>query len=191
MANYAYQPAPNERLARARVDGVNASYKDLCNVCENVRGRRDDAALQFLTEAAEGERAVRYFEHNKHRGHVRELGGKKGGWPVKSCKIVRDVLENAMANANRLGLGPCKIIHIQANKGVVYGRMAPKGGKRGRSDLETAFVEIVLRELKTADGKEREHKKIETKKVEEKKTEAPKIETKKIEEKKIEQKLTV
>lgn len=187
MANYAYQSAPNERLARARVDGVNASYKDLCNVCENVRGRRDDAALQFLTEAAEGERAVRYFEHNKHRGHVRELGGKKGGWPVKSCKIVRDVLENAMANASKLGLGPCKIIHIQANKGVVYGRMASKGGKRGRSNLETAFVEIVLRELKTADGKEREHK-IETKKVEEKKVEAPKIEAKKVEEKKIEEK---
>ncbi len=185
MANYAYQSAPNERLARARVDGVNASYKDLCNVCENVRGRRDDAALQFLTEAAEGERAVRYFNHNKHRGHVRELGGKKGGWPVKSCKIVRDVLENAMANAEKLGLGPCKIIHIQANKGLVYGRMASKGGKRGRSNLETAFVEIVLRELKTADGKDREVKKVETKpaekKAEEKKAETPKVEAKKIE----------
>ncbi len=210
MANYAYESAPNERLARARVDGVNASFKDLCNVCGNVRGRRADGALVFLTEAANRERPVRLFTHNKHRGHVGELGGKKGGWPVKSCAIVRDVLENAIANADKLGLGQCKIIHIQANKQVVYGRMASKGGKRGRSNLETAFVEIVLRELQIPGnvGKkvEKKDEKKETKKTDEKKTdanktetakpatspvvEAKKVEVPKVETRKVEQKIT-
>ena len=137
------------------MDGVNASYKDLCNVCSNIRGRRADKAQEFLKEAAEGERPVRYFNYNKHRGHLRELGGKKGGWPVKSCKIVLSVLENAIANARSKGMGECKIAHIEANKQEIYGRMSPKG-RRIRQDLETAFVEIVLKELQIPpSGKEK------------------------------------
>ena len=181
MANYAYQPAKNERVARARVDGVNASYKDLCNVCSNVRGRRADKALQFLTEAADGERPVRYFNYNKRRGHLRELGGKKGGWPVKSAKIVRDLIANAMANAVSRNMGDCKIAHIQANKQDIFGRMSPKG-RRIRQDLETAFVEVVLEELKAPPAPKnakKDDKKAETKKAEEKKTETKKAEEKK------------
>ncbi len=142
-AKYAYEAEPNAKLASARVDGINASFKDLANVCGNIRGRRADKALVFLDEAAEKKRPVRYFNYNKRRGHVSDLGGKKGGWPVKSVKIVRDVLRNAMANANAKNLGDCKVKHIQANKQMVYGRMSPKG-RRIRHDLETAFVEIVL-----------------------------------------------
>ncbi|GEM_PF-927076 len=145
---YAYKPAKVEepKTACARVDNVNVSWKDVANVCANVRGRRADAALEFLSEAADGERPVRYFNYNKRRGHVGRLGGKKGGWPVKSARIVRDVLANAIANADSRGLGACKIVHIQANKQLVYNRMSPKG-RRIRQDLETAFVEIVLREI--------------------------------------------
>ncbi|MDE1797956.1 MAG: 50S ribosomal protein L22 [Candidatus Micrarchaeota archaeon] len=142
-AKYAYQPEPGAKTASARVDNINASFKDLANVCGNVRGRRADKALVFLDEAAEKKRPVRYFNYNKRRGHVAELGGKKGGWPVKSVKIVRDVLKNAMANADAKNLGDCKVKHVQANKQMVYGRMSPKG-RRIRHDLETAFVEIVL-----------------------------------------------
>lgn len=143
MSNYAYQPEPGAQTASARVDNINASFKDLANVCGNIRGRRADHALVFLTEAAEKKRPVRYFNYNKRRGHLSELGGKKGGWPVKSVKIVRDVLINAMANAKARNLGDCKVKHVQANKQMVYGRMSPKG-RRIRHDLETAFVEIVL-----------------------------------------------
>lgn len=162
---YAYESAPAVKTARARVDGVNASYKDLANVCSNVRGRRADKALEFLVEAAAGERPVRYFNYNKRRGHVKALGGKKGGWPVKSCRIVRDLLANAIANAEGQKMGPTKIAHIQANKQEIYGRMSPKG-KRIRQDYETAFVEIVLVELQGV-------------KAEKKAAEAPKGEAKK------------
>jgi large subunit ribosomal protein L17e len=150
---YAYESEESAVTAMARIDGINASFKDLANVCGNVRGRRADKALVFLTEASEKKRPVRYFNYNKRRGHVSELGGKKGGWPAKSCKIVRDVLINAIANAKSKGMGECKITHIQANKQLVYGRMSPKG-RRIRHDLETAFVEIVLRELQMPAGKE-------------------------------------
>ncbi len=177
---YAYQTLPNERVALARVEGVNASYKDLANVCSNVRGRNAEKALVFLNEAADGERPIRLYKFHKHRGHVGRLGGIKGGWPVKSCKIVRDLLENALANAQVQGMGACKIAHIMANKQLVYGRMSAKG-RRTRQDLETAFVEIVLKEIQVPGEKKemkKEEKKTEVKKAEEKKIEAKKAEIK-------------
>lgn len=189
---YGFVPTPHDRAARARVDGVNASFKDLANVCANIRGRNAEKALQFLKEASDGDRPIRLYKFHKHRGHVGRLGGIKGGWPMKSCKIVRDVLANAMANAQTKGLGPCKVAHVAANKQLVYGRMSAKG-RRTRQDLETSFVEIVLHEIKTPAGQKPAEKKVDEKtKMAVKKTEEKiAAETKKVEEKKTEQKIAV
>ena len=197
---YAYIPTPDGRAAKARVDGVNASFKDLVNVCANIRGRNAEKALEFLEAASKKERPIRLYKFHKHRGHVGRLGGIKGGWPVKSCKIVRDVLANAMANAKTKGFGPCKVAHVMANKQLVYGRMSAKG-RRTRQDLETAFVEIVLHEIKTPAGQKVEKKvekvdektKMATKKIEEKIAAQPKIVSEKpvASEKKAEQKVMV
>lgn len=177
MSKYGYQNKETDEkgLAYARVDGVDASYRDLCNVCSNIRGRRTDAAIAFLTSSLKEQRPIRTPRHNKRRGHVRSLGGKKGGWPQKSIKIVLKVLQNAAANAQNKGLGDSKIIHIAANKQEVYGRIASKG-RRQRSDYETAFVEVVVRELKSEENMLKKKRLAEQKKAEEqaKKREAEK-----------------
>jgi len=157
---YAYQPKKENapRIARARISGVNASYKDLCEVCRNVRGKDTDYALGFLERAAEGEQAIYFARHCKRKGHRRELGGKKGGFPVKSVKFVLTVLQGAAANASKLGLGATKVAHIIANKQDTYPRMSPKG-RRIRHDYETAFIEIVLEESQEKSGSKKEEKK--------------------------------
>jgi ribosomal protein uL22 len=143
---YAYQQRNGLRTARARITGANASYKDLCEVCRNVRGKPTQDALEFLELAAVKEKAIYFARHNKGKGHRRELGGKKGGFPIKSVKIVLGVLKNAQANADKLALGATRIAHIIANKQDVYPRMSPKG-RRIVHNYETAFVEIVLEEM--------------------------------------------
>jgi len=145
---YAYQPkkGTKPRIARARLTGINASYKDLCEVCRNVRGKDTEWALTFLEEASVGDKAIYFVRHCKGKGHRRELGGKKGGWPVKSVKFVLSVLQSAAANATKLGLGNTKVSHIIANKQEMFPRMSPKG-RRIRQDFETAFIEIVLEEV--------------------------------------------
>jgi len=148
------------KTARARITGVNASYKDLCAVCGNVRGKDIDEAIEFLGLAAVKKKAILFARHNKSKGHRRELGGRQGGWPVKSIKIVLGVLENALANANKLGLSNAKVAHIIANKQHTLPRMSPKG-KRIVHNYETAFVEVVLEEVQ-----ERAEGKKETKKTE-------------------------
>ncbi|MEW6723257.1 MAG: uL22 family ribosomal protein [Candidatus Micrarchaeota archaeon] len=134
-----------ENCARARVEGVNASYKDLSEVCGAIRNKRSDWALEFLEKASEGEIPVRFRRHNRNLGHRRELGGRKGRYPVKAAGIVLKALKSAMANGRVLGLGESyKIIAAVANKKDVYPRMAPKG-RQARSFLETSRIEIVLK----------------------------------------------
>ena len=162
---YGYNKKPTGRIARARISRVNCSFKDLCEVCRNVRGKDTDFALEFLGNAAEGKQAIYFARHNKKKGHRRELGGKKGGFPVKSCRAVLGVVESADANAIKLGLGATKIVHIAANKHATYPRMSPKG-RRIRHDYEVAFIEVVLEE---------KQQKIETvKKTDAKKADVPK-----------------
>jgi len=142
---YAFQKKTDKRTARAKLTGVNASFKDLGEVCRAVRYKPTDDAIEYLTNASEKTQAIPMRRHGKGRGHVRQLGGQQGGWPVKSAKIVLGVVKSALANANKLGIGSTKIVHIVANKEHTFPRMSPKG-RRIRHDYETAFVEVVLEE---------------------------------------------
>lgn len=139
-----YSQSPPEQSALARVEGVNASYKDLAQVCGVIRDRNIDWAVVFLESAAAGESPVFFRRHNKNLGHRRELGGRKGRYPEKAAKMVLNVLKSAIANSKVLGLGDkLKIAVATANKKMTYPRMASKG-RQARSYLETSRVEIIL-----------------------------------------------
>jgi ribosomal protein L22 len=187
-----------ENCTTARVEGVNASYKDLSQVCRSIRSKKSDWAVSFLEKAAEGEVAVRYKTNNKRLGHRRELGGKKGRYPKKAAKIVLKALLSAIANGKIKGLGDVYTVLVaNANKKNRYPRIASKG-RWARSFLETSRIELVLQGPEVPKGVEvtppkpaetakkvEPNKKaepvketVEPKKVEEKK-EAPKAEEKK------------
>lgn len=133
-----------ENSASARLEDVNASYKDLAAVCGRIRNKKINWALPFLEKAASGEIPVLYTKHNKRLGHRRELGGRKGRYPKKAVKIVLKVLKSAIANGRFKGLGEMyTILAASANKKHRYPRIAPKG-RWARSFLETSEVQIVL-----------------------------------------------
>lgn len=174
-----------ENCAKSRVEGVNASYKDLSEVCGRIRNKKTGWALEFLEKASEGSVPVYYQRHNKNLGHRRELGGRKGRYPEKAAGIVLKALKSAISNGKTLGLGEdYLIIGAVANKKMVYPRMAPKG-RQARSFLETSRIEIVLKGSEVPKGvtvtppkKKEEEKKAEKKKEEPKKEEAAKKEEK-------------
>ncbi len=145
MRNKYMVEVTDEKVAKARVNDVDASYKDLTAVCDNVRGMGTEEAIKFLEEVAEGKRAVLYRRHNKKMAHRRELGGKKGRYPKKEARIVLDVLKNALANAEHKGMFDTFVFHIAANKQHIYPRISSKG-RPMMSNYETAFVEVILKE---------------------------------------------
>ncbi len=133
-------------FAKARVEGVNASFKDLTEVCGNIRRRPAEAAVALLEDAKAGKVPLRYRSHNTRMAHRKELMGQKGRWPIKAAGIVLKCLQSAIANAKEKGLSEDLIVtHACANKKNTYMRYSSKG-RRNISRMETARVEIVLRE---------------------------------------------
>lgn len=161
MKGYSYQIKENyESYAAARVEGVDASYKDLTEVCGRIRELPVERAVFLLEKFETGELPVLYKSHNKRLGHRRELGGKKGRYPKKAAGLVLKVLRSALANAQSKGLiEPYILVHASANKKNIYPRMSSKG-RRNTSNYETARIEIILRE-KDIVKKEKVPKKLE------------------------------
>jgi large subunit ribosomal protein L22 len=140
-----YSTKFDDNCANARLEGVDASYKDLSQVCGRIRGKDASWAYEFLEKAAQAKIPILYKRHNKRLGHRRELGGKKGRYPKKAAMIVLKVLKSAVANGVVKGLGETyTILGANANKKYSYPRMAPKG-RRARSYYELARVEIIVR----------------------------------------------
>ncbi len=133
--------------AKARLEYVNASYKDLCAVCDNIRYLSAQDAVQFLVLVSKMLIPVYYRHWNKKLGSRRELKGKKGRYPQKAAKYVLKTLRSALANAEEKGLDITTLVvaHAAANKKTSYPRLAPKG-RRMRADLTFSRIEIVLEE---------------------------------------------
>lgn len=135
-----------EGYSYAQEYSLNVSYKSLTQVCKNIRGLPVAKALDFLNKAEKMETAVLFSTYNKKMGHRRELGGKKGRYPVKAVGMVKKVLLNAINNARVLQIDEDSLVvaHIAANKQHVYSRLAPKG-KRMKANYVTAKLEIALK----------------------------------------------
>lgn len=135
-----------EGYSYAQEYSLNVSYKSLTQVCKNIKGLPVAKALDFLNKAEKMETAVLFSTYNKKMGHRKELGGKKGRYPVKAVGMVKKVLLNAINNARVLQIDEDSLIvaHIAANKQHVYSRLAPKG-KRMKANYVTAKLEIALK----------------------------------------------
>lgn len=179
MKGYSIEFSPEE-CAFARVEGVDASYKDLCEICGRIRNKNANWAVQFLEKVAEGNTPVLYKKFSKKIGHRRELGGKKGRYPKKAAKIVLKLLKSAIANGKTRGLGEnYKIISAAANKKTEFPRIAPRGGWM-RSNYELSRIEIVLKALEQPQKIEQKKEKVVEKKAEKKIEENKKSEENKV-----------
>lgn len=113
----------------ASASDLNASFKDLCAVCDAVRYLPVQYALEVLDGVINEHRPIEYRRHNKYMGSRHELHGKKGRYPIKCAKMVRNVIVNASANAVNKGENPdyMYVVHASANKTNEVLRSPPKG----------------------------------------------------------------
>lgn len=150
-----------KEIVFASTKDINASFKDLCAVCDAVRYQPVTSAIGILDGVINEGRAIEYRRHNKYMGSRHELGGKKGRFPKKCAAIVRKVIVNAYANARNKGQDPeiMYVVHATANKTIEIPRAPPKGvrsvrgnygyGSSRRSNIEFAKVEIGLANKET------------------------------------------
>lgn len=106
---FKYSVKIGKNAAKSQAHDADVSYKDLGEVARAIKGRRVKDAFKALDDAVKLKHAIPFKRHAKGCGHRSELGGKKGRYPVKACKLVREVLKNAVANAVSQGLDEEKL----------------------------------------------------------------------------------
>jgi large subunit ribosomal protein L22 len=146
MPNYRYSFAieDGKKAARAQRYDVDASYKDLVELCGSIRGKTAAAARSLLERVAAGEAPIPYKRYRKKVGHRSELGGRRGRYPRKAAGMMLELLENAVANAKYKGLDEAALhVRASANKHTTYPRVAPKG-RWARANYVTCRIEMVL-----------------------------------------------
>lgn len=153
--NYSFN-RNKEGIIFAMLNGVNASNKDLCAVCDAIRYRSVESAWALLDLVKAGKMPVEFRRHGTGIGARHELGGRRGRYPKKCATFVQKALRNAMANASNKGYLPelMYIVHASANRTERYGRFPSKGAPyvsgshtiggiaHRRSDIELAKIEI-------------------------------------------------
>merc|ERR1712153_268142 len=83
--------------------------------------------------------------------------GDKGRWPVKATLVIKDILSNAVANAESKGMNVDKlyISHAQVNRAPPGRRRTYRAhGRIGKYASQPAHCEIILTEKKDDVAKE-------------------------------------
>lgn len=156
MALYEYAKSFDAaHSSRSQRYDINASYKDLCQVCAAIKGKPLEKAVNILEEAIELKMPIPFRKFNTGMGHRSQLGGRKGKFPKKECAIMLEMLENAAAGALGKGIEEKNaiVLHAQAYKQNVlprYRRFFASSHTLGYgkqavfSNYSTARVELVL-----------------------------------------------
>ncbi|MEM3482816.1 MAG: 50S ribosomal protein L22 [Candidatus Micrarchaeaceae archaeon] len=155
MHNYTFKKSDD--IAYAQAYDVNASYKDLCAVCDAIRYAKTNDAFALLDSIITKSTPIRFKQFNKHMGARHELGGAKGAYPVNAAKEIKKVLTNAVANAELKAIDTEQAIvaYATANKTHIERRLPSKGhlswgrgmygfSSRVHSDIEYAKIEMAI-----------------------------------------------
>lgn len=136
--------------ARASIENVDVSYKDMVEIARYIKYKSVEHAEQILKDVIEGKTFIPYRTYNKKLGHRK--GGIKGRFPKKGAKIMLKLLRSCIANARQKGMtGNLRIINVAANKSRIYYRIQPKG-KPYRHRYVLARAEIILGEYNEKQG---------------------------------------
>jgi large subunit ribosomal protein L22 len=159
-----------KKSAFAQFHDVDASYKDLSQVCRAIKGKPVKKAEKILEEAISKKKAIPFKKFNKGMGHRSELGGKKGKYPITEARLALALLKNAEANALQKGLSEDKLFvrHAAAFKQNTFkryrkfwvgGNTIGYGKRAVWSDYVTCRAELVLSEAeKSFEEKEKAKK---------------------------------
>ncbi len=141
---YTMQTDP-ETTAKALGKEMHISPKKSVEVCNMLRGKDVEAALNILEDVIEKKRAVPYRRHKKQVAHNKGVG--PGGYPVKVAKKIKHIIEEAQSNAEDKGLDgdEMRILSISAHRGqVIKGYRSRAFGRSSPFNRNTTNVEVIL-----------------------------------------------
>lgn len=143
---YSMDPDP-EKTAKAYGKEFQISPKKSVEVCNMIKGKEVDRALEVLEEVLDGDKPVPYQKHNKKVGHRKGIGS--GGYPEKVCKKIHSLIEECRANAESKGLDTENLVIkvLSAQRGSPIEGFRPRAfGRSSPSETKTTNIEVILEE---------------------------------------------
>jgi len=143
---YSMDPDP-ETTAKAYGSELQISPKESVEVCDMVKGKEVERALEILEQVLDGDRPVPYKKHNKKVAHQKGIGS--GGYPEKVCEQIHSLIEECRANAEDKGLDTENLVIkvIAAHKGSPIEGFRPRAfGRTSPSETKTTNIEVILEE---------------------------------------------
>ena len=154
MGRYSVEPDVPEKTAKARGSHLRVHFKHCREIAHYTKGMKVQKALKVLDDVLQFKAVIPFVKFTggigrKAQAKQAKAPGSKGRWPVKATAVYRDLLKNAMANAESKGLEAETLFidHAQVNRAPPGRRRTYRAhGRIGKYASQPAHVEIILKE---------------------------------------------
>merc|ERR1719420_2938477 len=152
MVKYSREATNASKSCKARGSDLRVHYKNTYETAQAIKGMGLKAAQKYLQNVVERKQCVPFRKYTGCIGRTPQAKAFKmsqGRWPVKSCKVVLDLLRNAESNAEMKNLDTdnLSIKHIQVNAAQQGRRRTYRAhGRIGPYCNCPAHVEMILEE---------------------------------------------
>ena len=125
MVKYTQEASNPSKACKARGVDLRVHYKNTYETCQAIKGMNLKAAVKYLQDVCEKKQCVPFRKYTGCIGRTPQAKAFKmsqGRWPIKSAKIVIDLLKNAESNAEYKGLDADHLVidHIQVRSLFVW-----------------------------------------------------------------------
>lgn len=161
MVRYSAEAEIPEKTSKARGSHLRVHYKHCREIAHYTKGMKVNRALKHLDEVLAFKAVIPFVKYTGgigRKGMAKQVGkdgakgapGDKGRWPVKATAVYRDLLKNAVANAETKGLDTDSLVisHAQVNRAPPGRRRTYRAhGRIGKYASQPAHIEIMLKEV--------------------------------------------
>lgn len=157
MVRYSVEPEAPEKTSKTRGSHLRVHYKHCREIAHFTKGMKVNKALTILDDVLAFKAVIPFVKYTggigrKAMAKQAKAPGSKGRWPVKATAVYKDLLKNAVANAETKGLDPETLIidHAQCNRAPAGRRRTYRAhGRIGKYASQPAHIEIILKEAPT------------------------------------------
>merc|ERR1719498_1013326 len=162
MVKYSAEPKQPSKSCKALGVDLRVHFKNTYETAQAIKGMNLQNAKKYLEDVCEKKQCVPFRVFTGCIGRTPQAKAFKmsqGRWPVKSCKIILDLLKNAESNAEfkNLDTDNLSIEHIQVNATQKGRRRTYRAHGRINAYMSSpCHVEMILAEKEEAVEKAQE-----------------------------------
>jgi len=155
MVRYSVEPEVPDKTSKSRGSHLRVHFKHCREIAHYTKGMKVNKAVKVLDDVLAFKGVIPFVKYTGGIGRkamakqCKYAPGNVGRWPVKATAVYKDLLTNAISNAETKGLDPDTLVisHAQVNRAPPGRRRTYRAhGRIGKYASQPAHIEIILEE---------------------------------------------